>query len=156
LSLAGPSSTTLAATAWLEIDTPHFTFISSDNESRTREIAGQFEQIRSVVANLWRWAKVDSDRPVTVLCVADDDGIKRLAPVDWKSGAAAPLAGVFEQGPDRYYIGLRSNALVVEQDGLNPYYNAYWPYLALAIDSSFGVRLPHWFVSGFAGVMANT
>jgi TonB family protein len=150
------TSTAQAANNWLQVDTPHFTFISSDNEGRTRDIAIQFEQIRSVVATLWPWTRTDTDRPVTVLCVADDDGIKRLAPIDWKPQDAVRLTSIFEQAPERYYIGVRSDARAGEQVGINPYYNAYWSYVGLIIRSSVEARLPDWFISGIAGVMANT
>jgi len=156
LSLTGPSSTAQAATTWVQIDSPHFTFISSDNEGRTRDIARQFEQIRTVVATLWPWTRTDSDRPVMVLCVADDDGIKRLAPSNWKPEDAKSLTSVFQQAPERYYIGVRSDARAGETEGINPYYNAYWSYVGLTIRSSVSVRLPDWFVHGIAGIMANT
>lgn len=156
LSLTVVSSTVRAATTWVQIDSPHFTFISSDNEGRTRDIAGQFEQIRSVVATLWPWAAVETDRPVMVFCVADDDGIKRLAPPDWKPGDAVRLTSIFEQGPDRYYIGLRSDAQRGNQVGINPYYDAYWSYVGLVVSSSLHAPLPTWLVSGISGVMANT
>jgi TonB family protein len=156
LVLAGASSTAQAASTWLEIDSPHFTLISSDNEGRTRDIAAQFEQIRGVVARLWPWAKVDTDRPVMILCVADEDGMNRLAPPDWKRGGSVRLTSVFASAPERYYIALRSDMRAGDQEGINPYYDAYWSYLSLALGSSIDVRLPTWLASGVVGVMANT
>jgi tetratricopeptide (TPR) repeat protein len=91
-----------------------------------------------------------------VLCVADDDGIKRLAPPEWKPQDAIHLTSMFEEAPERYYIAVRSDARAGEQEGINPYYNAYWSYVGLTIRSSVGARLPSWFISGIAGVMANT
>jgi TonB family protein len=155
LTLANVSNAQ-AANTWLEIDSPHFTFISSDNEGRTRDIAWQLEQVRGVVATLWPWAQINIDRPVTVLCVTDDDGINRLAPGDWKRGATTRLTSVFVPAPERYYIGLRSDIRAGDQEGVNPYYDAYWPYLSLALGSSLNVQLPKWLTTGVAGVLANT
>ena len=43
-----------------------------------------------------------------------------------------------------------------DQEGINPYYDAYRSYLSLALGSSVNVRLPTWLASGMVGVMGNT
>src|SRR5262245_58871605 len=67
-----------AAKTWVEVDSPHFTVISADSESTTRNIAWQFEQVRMVVQALWPWSRVATDRPVVIYVAPDENTMKML------------------------------------------------------------------------------
>jgi len=48
-----------AADQWIEVKSAHFVVTSNAGDGSTRTIAWQLEQIRSAIATLWPWAKVD-------------------------------------------------------------------------------------------------
>jgi hypothetical protein len=48
---------------WLEMKSAHFQVISNAGEGTTRNLTWRLEQIRSVIAALWPWARVDLSRP---------------------------------------------------------------------------------------------
>lgn len=145
-----------AGRTWIEAKSPHFAVISDTGERTTRSIAWQFEQVRTAIAAFWSWANVELDRPLVVIAVGDEAGMKALAPQFWEQRGDLRPASVFVTGPDRHYIALRTDVKAADHVGINPYVVAYWSYVDLIINAAIKRELPLWFSRGLASVMSNT
>src|SRR5262245_63513788 len=73
-----------AERSWVEVKNPHFTVVSNDSERVAREVAWQFEQMRSVIQRLWTWARVDTPKPIVVYAAPDEATMKALTPEYWE------------------------------------------------------------------------
>ncbi len=144
-----------AARNWIEIKSPHFTIVSADSERASRTIVWEFEQIRAFCESMWPWARVNSDKPLLIIAVPDEDGMKALAPKYWEKGDLRPST-IFAESADRYIVALRSDLRTGNQDGLNPFFQAYWSYLTMIFDASLERPLPPWFQHGLVNVFSNT
>jgi hypothetical protein len=146
-----------AADNWIEVRSAHFTVLSSASEGATRTLAWQFEQIRSAIAALWPWARVDTSTPFLIIVVKDENGMKTFAPKYWEQDRnAVRPASVWIRGDDQHYILLRSDVRGVDTDTQNPYRTAYHAYVSTVLQASFDRRLPLWFEDGLSEVMSNT
>jgi tetratricopeptide (TPR) repeat protein len=155
-SLLVATAVPLRADEWIEIKSANVTVNSSAGAGTGRNLAWQIEQVRAVVKTLWPWARVDLDRPFTVLAVDDEKGMRALAPVYWETrGAVKPLS-VWESGPDQHMLAIRADYQGPSKNNLNPYISAYFAYLNLVLDQSVDVPMPEWFSRGLAGVLSNT
>jgi hypothetical protein len=141
---------------WYEIKSPHFVLWSDANNGDAKDVAWQFEQVRSVVTALWPWAKVDLPRPIRVLAVKDESGMKALAPEYWERKGAVHPASVWVEAADRDYMLVRTDLDAPNQRLVNPYTNTYFSYAYLILTSSVPHRLPLWMSRGLAGVVSNT
>lgn len=153
--LAG-SKPSRAADSWIEIKSAHFTVLSNASDGTTRTLAWQFEQIRSAVAALWPWARVDFSKPFQIIAVKDENSMKALAPSYWEQRGGIRPASVWVSGADQHYVLLRADIRSEDRDTLNPYTNAYWVYVSTVLQATFGRRLPLWFHIGLSEVMSNT
>ena len=145
-----------AADTWVEVKSAHFTVVSNASDKRAREVAWQFEQIRSAIVAIWPWVKGDLERPVFVVAAKDANTMKVLTPQYWEARGQIHPDSVFVTGPDRHYIALRGDARNDDTDAINPYSTSYWAYSALLLDASFDHDLPPWLRNGLAGVLSNT
>src|SRR5262249_41831376 len=139
-----------------EIKGPHFTVVTEVGERQGRNLLWQFEQLRTAIQTIWAWTRADLDRPVVVLLVKDEAGMRMLAPQYWEQKGSVHPAGVLATGADRYYIALRADAEGDDRQNLNPYITAYWSYVSIVLHSGLKSDLPPWFARGFAEVMSNT
>ena len=144
------------AQQWNEVKSPHFVVISSASQGQTRTLVWQLEQIRSAMAALFPWARVDLDRPIAVLAVGDERGMRSLAPEYWERKGGVRPASVWVGGPDRYYFAIRADLQAEGRDTINPHVTAYFSYASLVVDQSVPARMPEWFTRGLAGVLSNT
>src|SRR5262249_10459518 len=142
----------VAADQWIEVRSPHFTLTSNAGKGDTARLAWQLEQVRSEMAVLWPWVKVDLNRPPGVFVVRDEQSMKQLAPAFWEKKNDSRAASVWVSGYERTFLALRTD---VEQDAklhVNPYASSYFAYISLIFQQSVPRRLPPWFVRGLAGV----
>jgi tetratricopeptide (TPR) repeat protein len=142
--------------AWVRVASPHFTVASDGSEKSARVIAWQLEQLRAALHAVWPWARLELDKPVLVLAARDEQSMKLIAPQFWERGSNLHPASVFVTGPDRHYIVLRADVKAEDTDGTNPYFNAYWSYAGLVLNTSINHHLPAWFRRGLAGLFGNT
>jgi hypothetical protein len=146
-----------AADQWIEVKSAHFTITSDAGKGPTSTLAWQLEQMRSEIAVLWPWAKLDLNKPLVIFALKDEPAMKALAPEYWeKRNAGAGIVSVWVSGYDRTFIALRTD---VEQDAkrhVNPYASSYFAYFSLILQQSLPQRLPPWVARGFAAVMSNT
>jgi hypothetical protein len=145
-----------AADQWIEVKSPHFTVVSNAGERATRKLAWQLEQVRSVTAALWSWARLDLNKPLSVIVVKDENSMRALAPQYWEERRSVRPASVWVSGPDQHYVALRADVEVDDSGTVNPYVTAYFSYVGLVLGQSIDRELPLWFDRGFTGVLSNT
>jgi TonB family protein len=149
------SARAFAADSWIEAKSLNFTVVSNAGEKKARNVAWQFEQIRSAMEKGWPWARVQLNRPVVIIAVKNEAGMKELAPSFWEQGEIHP-GSVLRTAPDRHYVLLRSDLEGEDREGVNPHRQSYWSYSALVIESSFSRGLPLWFSRGLSAVLSNS
>ena len=143
--------------AWTEAVSPHFVVVTDAGEKTARKVAWEFEQVRSALATYWPWAHLDFDRPMLVLGVSDEAGMKELVPRFWEQKGGIRPTSVTVTGADRHYVALRVDIEASDDAGqINPHLSAYWSYATTILATSFNADMPLWFSRGLAGVMSNT
>jgi len=71
VTLLGSLNALAADDRWIEVKSPHFTVVSNGSDKTARNVAWQLEQIRAAIQAGWPWARVQLDRPVTVVAAKD-------------------------------------------------------------------------------------
>jgi hypothetical protein len=146
-----------AADQWIEVKSAHFTITSNAGKGPTSTLAWQLEQMRSEIAALWPWAKLDLNTPLVIFALKDEASLKALAPVYWeKKNGGEGVVSAWMSGYGRTFLAVRTD---VEQDAkrhVNPYASSYFAYFSLILQQSLPHRLPPWVARGLAAVMSNT
>lgn len=155
-ALAAP--VTAATERWVEVRSPSFTVASDGSEKDARQVLLQFEQVRALLRDVWPWARVDTVRPVTIVAVRDESGLRALLPAFWEKKGALHPAGAFMSAPDRGWVALRIDvARFREEDEAwdNPYLIVFHEYVHLVLRLNFDA-LPVWLNEGLAEFWGNT
>ena len=145
-----------AADTWTEVKSAHFTAWSNGGDRQARDLLWQLEQIRFAIGAYWPWAQLDLAKPLLVLAVRDENGMKALVPQFWELKGGVHPASVWVTGSDRYYMAMRTDQRGEDGLYLNPYTSSYFSYVSLIMQVSFDRDLPLWFSRGVSGVMSNT
>jgi len=145
-----------AADQWIEVKSAHFVVTSNAGAGNAKTLAWQLEQIRSAIATLWPWARVDSTRPLVVMAVRDEPSMKALAPSYWERKGGVHPTSVWVGGPDQDYLAIRVDVSTDGKLDVNPYVTSYFSYVSLILNHSVERELPLWFTRGLAGVLSNT
>jgi tetratricopeptide (TPR) repeat protein len=138
--------------AWLELRSPNFLIITNANENEARTVAVQFETIRAVARE--HFGNVSTSDPVIIVAAKDEATLKILLPEFWEKRGSMHPAGIFLNGPDKSYVGLRLD-VSMNQSAYEPYepiYHEYYHYLMRRLTP----RLPLWMVEGLAEFYGNT
>src|SRR5262245_47897673 len=141
---------------WIEAHSAHFTVVSNASEGAARSVAWQLEQIRSVLAALWPWARVDLNRPLVIVAAKDESSLRALAPEYWERKNDVRPVSLWVTGADGPYMALRTDLPADDRATLNPHLDSYYSYVSLVLQSSAPKPLPLWLSRGLAGVMSNT
>lgn len=155
-SMLAASAVLSAADQWTALETPHFKVVSNASDGQTRSLAWQLEQVRSTMATLWPWARVDLNKPLTVITVKDENSMRALAPEFWETRGGMRPASVWVTGADRHYLAIRAGLDVESQGNINPYITSYFSYINLVMMQSLSPDLPLWLSRGLSGVLSNT
>jgi len=145
-----------AADKWMEVKSAHFTVTSNAGQSETVNLAWQLEQIRSAIASIYPWAKVDLSRPLAIFAVKDETAMKALAPEYWERKGSVHPVSVWVSGPDQHYLAVRTDVLAESRGDVNPFHASYFSYVSLVLHQSLERPMPEWFMRGLAGVLSNT
>lgn len=145
-----------AADQWIEVKSAHFVVTSNAGAGNAKALAWQLEQIRSAIATLWPWARVDSTRPLAVIAVKDEPSMKALAPSYWERKGGVHPSSVWVGGADQDYLAIRVDVSVDDKLNINPYVTSYFSYVSLILNHSVERDLPLWFSRGLSGVLSNT
>ncbi len=79
----------------------HFAIWSNAGDGQTRDLLWQFEQIRFAVKTLWPWT-LELTKPMLVLGVKDEEGMKALAPRYWEQKGGVRPVSVWVSGLDQH------------------------------------------------------
>ena len=131
---------------WVEIRTPHFVVASDGGEKTARRIADQFEQVRRVFQATMPNARFSNGIPIQILAARDAKSFARLFREFPASDRRIQPAGLFIQGREKIYIGLRTNA-----SGPSPYDEIIQNYAGMVLKLSYR-SLPPWLNEGYSNV----
>lgn len=135
---------------WLALRSPHFVVVTNGNEKQARNLAGQFERMRSVFHSALPKVDMDSFAPITVIAAKDDKTFKALEPEAYLAKNSLRLGGLFIHGQEKNYILVR-----LETNYEHPYEVVYHEYTHL-LTSKASEYIPLWLNEGFAEFYANT
>src|SRR5438874_3134376 len=110
-----------AAEQWIEVKSAHFIVTSNSGQGSATTLAWQLEQIRSAIAALWPWARLDLPKPLTVIAVKDENAMKALAPGYWERKGGVHPASVWVGGVDQNYLAIRTDVPADDTLTTNPY-----------------------------------
>jgi hypothetical protein len=102
LALLHPSPA--SAQTWREIQSPHFQVVTDGSEKDGRDVAKEFEQMRSIFSMSYTHLTLETGAPLLIVAVREP-GLHTLAPVFWKQ--RDKVAGEFFQGWERKYAMVR-------------------------------------------------
>jgi tetratricopeptide (TPR) repeat protein len=154
---AGHPTLAEAADTWTEIKANNVTVLANGGTGDARTLTWQVQQIRSVLVSILPWAKVNLDRPFSVLAVNNETRMRALLPKYWQRGASdAKPVSVWVSGSDRHYLVIRSDERAEDRQFINPHVHAYFSFVSLVIQNSLQANMPMWFTRGLAGVLSNT
>lgn len=134
---------------WVEVESPNFSVYSDAGAKTARRIALQFEQVRLAFGGLWPGARTTSPRPVVILAVKDDSGLKTLLPEYFERKGGKRPAGITVPSADKYFIALNAAAAELDISGYNPYHLIYHEYIHVLLDLNLR-RTPAWLGEGLA------
>jgi tetratricopeptide (TPR) repeat protein len=98
---------------------------------------------------------VDLDRPVVVIAAKDENTMRALAPEYWERRGGTRPGSVFVSAPEAHYISLRAD-IEVEDQGMNPWNQAFAAYSMLVLGQTFGDSMPLWLANGLSALLSNT
>ena len=145
-----------AADQWIEVKSANFVVTSNSGQGAARKLAWQLEQVRSAIATVYPWAKVDLNRPLSVFAVKDENAMKALAPSYWERKGGLRPVSVWVSGAHQNYLAIRTDVSAEDTSDINPYVTSYFSYVSLVLGQSFERDMPLWFSRGLAGVLSNT
>jgi Tfp pilus assembly protein PilF len=134
---------------WLEVRSPHFVVVSNSTEKQSRQVADQFERMRSVFHSLFPNLRIDPPTPIVVLAIKNEADFRALEPTAYLAKGQLKLGGLFLRGPDKNYVLMRLDA-----EGDHPYAVIYHEYTHLLLSKID--RLPLWLNEGLAEFYQNT
>jgi Protein of unknown function (DUF1570) len=147
--LRAPQRVSFAANAqsWIEVRSPHFIVISNANEHDARGVTEQFETIRAVYQGYLKNVSTN-DQAIIIIAARDEDTLKPLLAESFSKKGAMHPAGIYLNGPDKSYVGLRLDASVksASSEPYKPIYHEYFHYLTRGLIP----KLPLWMVEGLA------
>jgi len=135
---------------WVEVRSDHFIVATDTNEKKARQIADQFERMRSVFHVAFPKLQIDPPAPIIVLAIKDDKDFRALEPAAYLAKGQLKLGGLFLRAPDKNYVLMR-----VDAEGEHPYEVVYHEYTHLLLTKS-AEWMPLWLNEGLAQFYENT
>lgn len=97
-------SSASSAQTWREIQSPHFRVVTDGSDKDGRDVAKEFEQMRSIFSTLFRNPVLDTGAPLLIVAV-HEPGLQALAPIFWNQ--RDKIAGAFFRGWERQFALVR-------------------------------------------------
>lgn len=135
---------------WLEVRTPSFAVISKAGYEKALDVARAFERIRASYKAMLPDARTETPRPVVILVVEDEGGVRELMPHYWEGKRQVHPVGGFLRGARQFYIVIRADA-----PGRNPYQVVYHEYFHVLMSLNVP-DAPVWLDEGLAEFWART
>lgn len=139
-----------AKDTWIEVKSPNFIVISNAGEGEARRIAGQFEKFREMFHESFPSFRVDLGKPLVIMAVKNENGMKTLLPGYWEVKGRVHPAGYFMPGEERDCVAVQTS---VEME--YPYEVVYHEYTHALMDLNFS-GLPIWLGEGLAEYFGNS
>ncbi|MGH9492214.1 MAG: tetratricopeptide repeat protein [Terriglobales bacterium] len=140
LCAAALHSRAAAADQWVEVRSSHFSVVTDAGESRGRDLALRFEQMRAVFATLLLRNRVNLPVPLQIVAFQNSSAFRRFLPL-WQ-GKPVEASGLFQPGEDRNFIVLDLSS----NESLPAVFHEY----AHMLLSGNYPRTQPWFDEGFA------
>ncbi|HEY6349419.1 MAG TPA: tetratricopeptide repeat protein [Candidatus Angelobacter sp.] len=137
--LALAASPARADEQWIEVQSPHFTVLTDGGEKPGRDLGRQFEQMRSVFAQLFS-RQVRQLVPLEIIALRSSKQFNEYAPL--YQSKPVKTVGFYLRSQDRDYI-------VLEVDAPNRWETVFHEYAHLLLAANLP-DLPSWFTEGFA------
>lgn len=131
---------------WVEIRSPRFVVASDGGEKTARRVLDQFEQVVRVFQATMPHPRVSTGIPIQILAARNAQSFAKLFPEFPANSRRIQPAGLFITGPEKIFIGLRSNA-----SGPVPFERTYQDYARMVLRLSYR-RLPPWLEEGYINV----
>jgi tetratricopeptide (TPR) repeat protein len=135
---------------WIQVTSPHFVVATDGSEKQGRQIADQFERMRSVFHAVFPKLNLDSGGPIIVIAVKSEKDFRTLEPETYLSKGSLKLGGLFMRTQDKNYVLMRLDA-----EGDHPYSVIYHEYTHFLISKS-SAAMPLWLNEGWAEFYQNT
>ena len=134
---------------WVEVRTEHFVVASDGGEKTARHVADQFELLAHALQATMPNARLTRGIPIQILAAKDGPSFAKIFP-EFPSDKRRPQpTGQFADGPDRTFIGIRTNV-----SGSTQYDDIYRAYSMMVLKRSYR-NLPPWLEIGYSGVYAD-
>lgn len=125
---------------WFEVKSSHFSVLTDGSEQSARELAMQFEQIRSVFAQLFFNRQIDQSLPVEIIALKNAKQLSDYAPLYQER--PIDTVGFYLRSHDKSFV-------VLDLQARNRWETAFHEYTHLLLDSNLP-DVPVWFSEGFA------
>jgi tetratricopeptide (TPR) repeat protein len=135
---------------WIEVRSDHFVVATDASEKKARQIADQFERMRTLFRIAMPKLQADPYVPIVVIAVKDDKDFRDLEPSAYLAKGQIKLGGLFLHTLDKNYVLMR-----VDAEGEHPYEVIYHEYTHLLL-SKDAEWLPLWLNEGLAEFYQNT
>ncbi len=131
---------------WVEVRTAHFVVASDGGEKEARHVADQFELLIRVFQATMPNARLNRGIPIQILAAKDGPSFARLFPEFPFDKKRPQPPGLFVDGPEMTFIGIRANA-----SGPDPFYDIYRDYSHVVLKLSYR-NSPPWLELGYSDV----
>src|SRR3989440_3113336 len=91
-----------AQVQWVEVKSPHFSVLTDGGEKRGREVSLQFEQMRSVLAQLFLQDKISASAALRVIAMQSEKQGSQFAPM--YQGKPVKIVGFYLHSTDEDFI----------------------------------------------------
>jgi Flp pilus assembly protein TadD len=125
---------------WVEVKSAHFNILSNGAGQSNRELATQFEQMRSVFDQLFFREQVDQAVPLQVIALKSNRQLSEYAPL--YQGKPVNIVGFYLRSQDKDFI-------VLDLEARNHWETVFHEYAHMLLDINFP-DVPVWFSEGFA------
>ena len=125
---------------WSEVRSPHFNILTNGGEQRGRDVMLQFEQMRSLFAQLFFKDQVAPSIPLQIVGLKNQKQLSGYAPLF--QGKPVDIAGFYLRSQDKNYI-------VLDLETHNRWEAVFHEYAHLILDNNLP-DAPAWFSEGFA------
>ncbi len=126
---------------WVEIKSPHFTVITDAGESRGREVAGEFEEMRTVFGAFMNRPNLELPAPLQIVAFRNTKEMRRFVPL-W-SGKPIDMMGYYHQSSD-------CSVILLDLSAKHYWQTAFHEYAHELLNANSSAQTQPWFDEGFA------
>ncbi len=132
---------TYASAQWVQVRSPHFTVVTDAGEARGREVAGHFEQMRSVFGVFMSKPNLQLPAPLQILAFRNSKEMRRFVPL-WR-GKPIDMMGYYHQSSD-------CGVILLDLSVKDYWQTAFHEYAHELLNANTSAETEPWFDEGFA------